>query len=284
MPYLWLAVAGLLVGGPVLFTRRSAAVLSVFWFAESLVFTANYAVMDLMELYYYRPWFLADYVADNTLGIFLAELGFVGFLALWVVYTLPPLLGAVAGTVVVVGIEFFFRRWGIFLGNGWQLWHTAAVFPFYFLAIYLFKGLAERHGAAAGWIRTATRVNLALWWSHFLGMVAYWITVGVVMQVRILPTFARNQTLGAILTVGPWLNGALLWVLAGRAEQRVIRLLWSAAGLLLIGWFWVLVGLWRFRSPWNLYVHTGAQVAAIWLAVLCDEWISRWAETRAAIR
>lgn len=86
MPYVWLAAAGLLLAGFVLFGRRDPVALAVFWFAESLVFTANYAVMDLLELYHYRPWLLAHPLADDALGVFLAELGFVGGWALWVVY------------------------------------------------------------------------------------------------------------------------------------------------------------------------------------------------------
>lgn len=79
-----------------------------------------------------------------------------------------------------------------------------------------------------------------------MGSVAYWITAGVVMAVR--------------------------------GRDRTLRLLWCA-----IGQFWVSVGLWRFRAPWDVYAHTAAQVAVIYVAALSDDWIGRWAGATARV-
>jgi len=278
--YVWLAAGGLLLAGWVLFRRRDPVAVAVFWFAQAAIFTANYAVLDLMEMYHYRPGLLSSLIADTALGVYLAELGFLAGWALWVVYNLPMLSGTIIGTGVVVAIEWLFRRWGIFIGHQWQLWHTAVTFPPFFLLVYWFRDIAERHGVTGGWVRIYTRVNLALWWSHFFGMVAYWIAVGLAFRIRVLPTFARNQTLGAILTVGPFLIAATLWVMVAGGRERITRLVWSTAGLWLIGQFWVSTGLWQFRAPWNVYVHTAAQIATIYLAALCDDWIHWWTVTR----
>lgn len=130
--------------------------------------------------------------------------------------------------------------------HGWKLWYTAASFPPYFLAVYWFRAVAEQHGVAQGWVRTVIRISIALWWSHFVGMVISWMMAGLVIQWDFL--------------------------------------LWSAAGLLLVGQFWVVVGLWRFRAPWNLYLHTAAQVATIYVTALCDDWVGRWAVAAATPR
>ncbi|HYF80255.1 MAG TPA: hypothetical protein VD973_24370 [Symbiobacteriaceae bacterium] len=198
--------------------------------------------------------------------------------AVWVVYRLPLVAGTVVGTVVVVVLEVLFRKWGIFIGNGWRVWHSMIAFPPYFLLIYWYRSVAEQHGVADGWVRAGIRVSLALWWSHFVGMVAYWITAGLIFRVAILPTFARNQTVGAILTTALPFNLAILWAMAVQGRERMVRMLWSAAGLLVVGWFWTAAGLWQFRAPWNLFVHTAVQVATIYVAALCDDMIGRWAE------
>lgn len=275
--YVLLGAIGLLLAGQVILGRRDAVALVVFWVAGSAVFTANYLVMDLMELYHYRTGLLPGLIPDTVLGVFLAELGFVAGWAVWVVYRFPLWAGTAVGSTLVVVLEFLFRQWGIFEGHGWRLWHTAVTFPPYFLLIYWFRAVAERNGVTDGWVRTGIRISIALWWSHFLGMIVYWMMAGLVFRVNLMPTFARNQTLGAILTIGLAINVAMVWVMASRGEKRTFRLLGSAVGLLLLGQLWMAMGLWQFRAPWNIYLHTAAQVATIYIAALCDDMVGRWA-------
>lgn len=277
MIYLLLAAVGLLLAGQVISRRNDAVALALFWVAGSAVFTADYLVMDLMEWYQYRTGLLLGQIPDTVLGVFLAELAFVAGWAVWIVYRFPTWTGTVVGTAVVVLLEILFRRWGIFEGHGWRVWHSAVAFPPYFLLLYWFRAVAERNGVGDGWIRTGIRVSLALWWSHFLGMVIYWMMAGLIFRVNLLPTFARNQTLGAILTLGVAINLAMVWVMASRGRDRAIRLVGSAIGLLLLGQFWLAVGLWEFRAPWNVYLHTAAQVATMYVAALCDDMVGRWA-------
>jgi len=278
--YVWLGAAGLALAGWEIFSRRSSVALAVYWVAAAMVFTADYAVLDLMEMYHYRPGLVPGLMPDTVLGVFLAELGFAAGWAVWVVHRMPPWLGTVAGTAVVLVLETRFRHLGIFRGYSWTLWHTAAAFPPYFLLVYWFRSKAETYGVAGGWVRAAVRVSIALFWSHFVAMVAYWITIGVIMNVHELPTFARNQTLGAILTLGAFVNPAIYWVMVARGRTRLLRLGWSTAALLLIGQFWVAAGVWQFRAPWNLYVHTAVLTATIYIAAVCDDWVGRWAEAR----
>lgn len=280
LAYVWLAATGLLLGGWEIFRRRDAAPMAVFWFAGSAVFTADYLVMDLLQMYYYLPGLLPGLIPDTTMGVFLAELGFVAGWATFVVYRFTPMPAAAIGTAMLLLVEVLFRRWDLFEGRTWQLWHSAITFPPYFLLTHWFKTAAERRGLAEGWVRTVTRISIALWWSHLLGMITYWIMAGVIMHLRLAPTWPTNQTLGAIFTVGPFLNPAILWVMAARGRERLTRVLWSSAGLLLVGQFWVTVGLWHFRAPWNLWVHTAAQIAALYAAVLCDDWVEARAATR----
>lgn len=277
MTYVWLAAVGLLLGGQVLFGRRDAVALSVFWVAGSVIFTADYLVMDLLELYYYRTGLFRGLIPDTVLGVFLAELGFVAGWAVWVVYRLPLLTGTFVGTTTVVVLEVIFRRWGIFIGNGWQVWHTMLAFPPYFLLLYWFRAAAERAGLTAGWVRNGVRLSLAFWWSHLFGMIVYWMMAGLLFRIRVMPTFATNQTLGAMLTVGLPLNLAILWVMGAQGRSRMLRLTWSVAGLFLTGVFWLSLGLWQFRAPWNIYLHTAAQAAVAYIAALCDDMVGRWA-------
>jgi hypothetical protein len=272
-----MGIVGLLLGGWVVFSRRSAVALALFWVAGGLIFTADYAVLDLLEMYHYRPGLLPGLVPDTVLGVFLAELAFVGGGATWLALRLPPWPGIAVGTALVLAIEVLFRRWGIFIGHAWKLWHTAVAFPAYFGLIYWFRAKAEQEGLTGGWVRTSVRVCLTLWWVHFSGMLVYWIMAGLLFQVRWLPTFQRNQALGALLTVAPFMTLAALWAIAARGRERTVRLLWAAAGLHLLGLFWVSVGLWRFRAPWSLGLHTAAEVATLYIAALCDDWIGRWA-------
>lgn len=284
MPYVWLGASGLLLAGSVIFSRKDPVALATFWVASGMIFTADYAVLDMFELYHYRPHLLPEIIPDMVLGVYLAELAFVGGFSVWLVYRLSPWAGTIIGTALVVGIELLFRRWRIFLGYQWQVWHTAVTFPPFFGLVYWFRAAAGRYGLARGWARTFVRLNLALWWSHFTGMVVYWILAGLVFRVTWLPTFARNQTLGAMLTVGPWVIAAMLWVMAATGRQRTQRLLWSAAGLLLLGQVWVSLGLWRFRAPWTLTLHTLVQVATIYITAVCDDWIERWVQPTERIR
>ena len=276
MPYVWLGLAGLILAGTVILPRRNGTALATFWVAGGIVFTADYLVLDLLEMYHYRPGLLAGQVPDIVFGVFLAELAFVGGFATWLVYTVPPWAGATFGTLLVVGLEVLFRRWGVFVGYSWSVWHSVVAFPPYFLLVYWFRAAAERRGIHDRWVCTLTRVNVALWWAHFAGMVVYWMMAGLVFQIHWLPTFARNQALGALLTVAPWMTAAMLWVMAAHSHERVPRLLYASAGLLLFGLVWEGVGLWHFRAPWNVYLHTAAQVATIYIAVRCDDWIGAW--------
>lgn len=278
MTYVWLAAIGLFLAGQVIFGRRDAVALSTFWVAGSAIFTADYLVMDLLELYIYRTGLLVGQIPDTVLGVFLAELGFVAGWAVWVVYRFPVWTGTAVGTAVVVILEVLFRRLGLFIGNGWQVWHTVIAFPPYFLLIYWFRAVAELNGVAEGWVRTGIRLGLTFWWSHLMAMVAYWMSVGLLFRVQLMPTFATNQTLGAILTIGLPFNLTILWAMVAQGRQRTVRLLWSTAALFLIGQVWVAVGIWQFRAPWSIYVHTAAQVATIYVATLCDDMIGRWAE------
>lgn len=276
MLYVWLGVTGLLLAATVIFRGRDPIALSLFWVGGAIVFTANYLVLDLTEMYHYRPGLLPGLIPDTVLGVFLAELAFVGGFTVWVVRSMPLWSGLAFGTAVVVVLELLFRRWQIFIGHSWTIWHTALTFPVYFALVYWFQAAAERSGVGAGWVRTFVRVHIALWWTHFAGMVAYWIMAGLLFQVRWLPTFARNQALGALLTVAPWMTAATVWVIAGRGRARAFRLAAATAGLFLMGWLFISVGLWRFRAPWSLYLHTFAQAVTIFVAALCDDWIGLW--------
>lgn len=272
MVYILLTVTGLAGAAIALFKsdhRSDAAIL--FIVSASWVMLADWIAFGWFALYDYRPYLVANPVADGALGELLADILFVPALCVTLLRFLPGLGGIAVGTAIVTTIEALFLTMGLFHHHGWTLWHTAFGFVIYFAALDLFWHDLRGGVLPPVHLRAILRVSLIF---DLIAILTLFLRANrwVVTNIQIVPSYLGNQSLGRFIFYGLVVVPPAYWAMSG--ERRWLRLAALSTGIMLLNYLLTAFGIQRFVPPWSGPVDALAQGAAVALAGLLESLIS----------
>lgn len=275
MIYLMLTFVGLTGAAFALFRtdrRGRADVVTALIVAAAWVMLADWIAFGWFGLYTYRPFLLADPIADGALGELLADILFVPSLCVTLLRFLPGLTGIAVGAASVTIIEEWFTALGLFQRHGWELWHTFVGFVVYFAALDLFWHDLQHRVLPPAHRTAILRVCILF---DTMAPLTLFLRAGqlVVTEIHLVPTYLGNQALGRFIFYGLVVLPPAYWALSG-GRERWLRVGAVTTGILLMNYLLSASGIQRFVPPWNATVDALAQGAAIVLSGLLEDAIS----------
>ncbi len=273
MAYLLLAVVGMLSAAYTLWrTEHKARVLALVVVATAVIVLADWVAFGWLYLYSYDTGFPLTERANDALGEVLADIAFVPPFTVLLIRFLPLFRGLVVGTVLYSALQWLFEWLGLYIDRGWEVWHTALAFPFYFGALYWY----QRHLQEPNW-RTGWQAKLLLVCLMFDGvaLLTLFLRAGGLVHtaIHIMPTYIGNQSLGRFLTYAMGIVPVGYWIAGHHGAARWIRL--GAVLALYLGLNAVMewTGFQQFRYYWTGPLDAVVQTAVILLCALAHDGI-----------
>lgn len=279
MPYIYLALLGLVPAALRIARRRDGALLATAFTAAGLCDLADWIAFSILDLYRYQPGLSRNSVMDGTLGVILAEFIFVGSLSALVVGRTPRWVWAGVGAAVVTVVELIFTRTGLLVLNGWTPWLNVAGFLVFFWLIDTYHDAATRFGLRHGWPLLITRVGVVTMFAELYALIQK-VANAFVMYISVLPTHARNQSFGRLMLNLAFVIPLGVWVLHGRWLNRTGRILVATMVSIVFNYVRVAVHFQRFRAPWSPVSDGLFLGLTLGAAALADDWIRAWADDR----
>lgn len=272
MVYVILTLSGLVGAAIAVFKsehRADAAIL--FIVSAAVVMLADWIAFGMFDLYDYRPYLVANPVADGALGELLADIIFVPSLCVTLLRFTPGLGGIAMGTAIVSTIEALFLAMGLFHHHGWTLWHTAFGFVIYFAALDLLRNDLRRGVLPPANLRVILRACLVF---DVIAILTLFLRAGrlVVTNLHVMPTYIGNQSLGRFIFYVLVVMPPAYWALSG--GRRWLRLAALTTGIMLMNYLLTAFDIQWFVPPWNGTVDALAQGAAFALAGLLEDLIT----------
>ena len=277
MPYLLLALLGLIPAAVTIYRRRDAVPLATYFAAAALVDLADWIAYSCLALYEYHPHLSANPLLDQTLGVIFAEIIFVGSLTVLLVEHSPGWAGALLGAAIVTAVQVAFERVGILIAHAWPPWLNAAAFVAYFRLMQTYHAALQRHGLQNGWLRTIAQAGVVGTFAAFYAL-AQKVNRAYVFYLNVLPTHARNQSLARLVLNLVVYIPLGVWVLRSAGWSRMGRLAVATGGAILFNYARVALGLQSYRAPWNA-VTDGLLLG---LTLTAATWVFAWIESREA--
>lgn len=279
MPYILLALLGLIPAALTIVRRRGPAPLATFFIAAALVDLADWIAYSCLDLYEYHPHLAAYPVLDETLGVILSEFIFVGSLTVLLVEHAPGWGWALVGAAVVTALQVAFARVGLLILHAWPAWLNAAAFVVYFWLMQAYHAALQRDGLHNAWLRTIAQAGVAGTFSALYALVQK-VNQAFVIYINVLPTHVRNQSLARVILHLGVIIPLGVWVLRSPPANRTWRLAVATLVVILFNYARVALGLQRYRAPWNP-VTDGLLVG---LALAVAALVYTWIESREAWR
>jgi hypothetical protein len=200
---------------------------------------ADLIAHGVLNLYLYRPRLHPSLPADDHLGLVLADLIFVPglFSTLATVEAHRRVRVGLLLALLVVGIDWLFRRMGAIEYTGWQLWYTAFGFSLFAIGISMWTTRLEKHG--------------------YRGL--FRVVVIATAATQVLEPWANIST----VIIGTWAIRPQLFSASLPDQITGMYLLYQVPAVLLISLFVALNWLWR---PWG-YPLVGVMLWG-WLSLL----------------
>lgn len=241
----------------------------LFLLTSAVITTADLLYFGLLRLYHYHTGLLT-HPQDIYLGEVIAEV--IAVPALYSVaatFDLPARWYAGMGIgAFFVLVEFLFLRWGAFVHNGWELWHSILLFPLYSLVAvqwtirFTYDGYRGLHRFAL----VVASINV-VW--HIWGLLQHRVLLLAHPHLPWLAHTEAAEVAGSALLHGAPIHLLVTWfVLSGKAG----RLSWIlGAGAAWGLWIWALYRFGLYSG--QIALPEAAMVAlSIWLVNLVDRW------------
>lgn len=276
MHYLLLGAAGLALLAVSWGRRLTPVKVGLFLVSGAIIIFADFLVTGVFVVYQYAPGLLPNQISDARLGVLIAECLFVPALISSVVGSVSRyrVWVSVSLTIPLFVIEWLFTEAGVFLPDGWSIWHSVLLFPPYLAALAVWADHFEQVGY--------TRIHR---------LIVVWMTVDFVWDVAAITTNGilglfyggyglmaeplQDNVLGNFLVHGlAWMFLGILWVWNGWARSSVLLAGFVCVyGLWL--WGWEAAGFLHFAPVWSPAAEAVHAAVWIWGTGKVDAWFQR---------
>lgn len=272
MPYVWLALAGLIAFVVLVRCGQLETKVGLIFVTGAMIAFSDLVVI-LFRLYRYHTGLVAAPVPDSRLGMFLSDGLFVPLFASAVVGAVPRRRYLVSLLILVplLFIEHEFSIGHLFIYLRWKLWYSAMLFSIYLFLISAWANYFERTGYTVRNRAVLTTASLYYLWTWYSVLSSGVLNLYTLRTHLVPDPILDNVLSGFLLRFLPFGTIGLLWVwnrwVDRPAHVALLAGVFTAWYLLLIS-----TGIYRLRAPWHpLYAALSAT-----LLVLCAGAVDRW--------